>query len=75
MVCGECGSLVPDTERSVHDNWHEGLHQMRAQAVGPMGPPGVPGPAGAGLDWGSLEITEELARQLLRRMLEIQQEE
>jgi hypothetical protein len=58
MVCGECGALVPETERTTHDNWHEGLHQK----VGPQ-------------SWSEVEITEELARQLLRRMLELQQQE
>lgn len=57
MVCGECGGLVPESERTVHDNWHEGLHQ----ALTPK-------------SWAEVEITEELARQLLRRMLELQQE-
>ena len=58
MVCGECGGLVPDTERQTHDNWHEWLHKA------------VTGPKA----WAEVEITEELARQLLRRMLELQQE-
>lgn len=58
MVCGECGGLVPDTERQTHDNWHEWLHQT------------VAGPKA----WAEVEITEELGRQLLRRMLELQQE-
>ena len=55
MVCSECGALVPESERGVHDLWHERLGEPRS--------------------WGELEITEELARQLLRRMLEMQQEE
>ena len=56
MVCSECGALVPDSERSIHDQWHEWLNAWVGQLRAP-------------------EITEELARGILRRMLEMQQEE
>jgi hypothetical protein len=56
MVCSECGALVPESERSIHDQWHEWLNAWVAKLAAP-------------------EITEELARGILRRMLEMQQEE
>jgi len=55
MVCGECGSLVPDTERTNHDNWHEWLHQQL----------GLPDPLMAG------ESNEEMLRRLLREVMEL----
>lgn len=63
MVCSECAGLVPESEQAQHDDWHARLRNQLATAMsGPQ-------------SWGELEITEELARQLLRRMLEMQQEE
>ena len=56
MVCSECGALVPDSERGVHDQWHEWVKGWVAK----LAPQGVV--------W---ESDEEMLRRLLREVMEL----
>jgi len=56
MVCSECGALVPDSERGVHDQWHLELAEGMARGPDPL----MRG-----------ESNEDMLRRLLREVMEL----
>jgi hypothetical protein len=57
MVCSECGALVPESERQIHDNWHEWLHKVLGSRDPLM----------------NGESNEDMLRRLLREVMELSQ--